>query len=101
MNRRGFLQLCLAAAAAPAIVRMESLMKLYVPQLPPIMLWGDGVTDDTVALQTWLDGGLVIKPDGTVFSGNILANGSYRIRSPLVIKRDSIIISNNFFRVTP
>lgn len=31
MNRRGFLQSCLALAAAPAIVRAESLMKIWVP----------------------------------------------------------------------
>ncbi len=31
MNRRGFLASCLALSAAPAIVRAESLMKLWVP----------------------------------------------------------------------
>jgi len=31
MNRRGFLQSILAIGAAPAIVRAESLMKLWVP----------------------------------------------------------------------
>ncbi len=31
MNRRGFLTSCLALSAAPAIVRAESLMKLWVP----------------------------------------------------------------------
>lgn len=31
MNRRGFLKAMLAAAAAPAFVKAESLMKLYVP----------------------------------------------------------------------
>ena len=30
-NRRGFFGAMLAAAAAPAIVRAESLMKIYVP----------------------------------------------------------------------
>ena len=30
-NRRGFLGAMFAAAAAPAIVRAESLMKIYVP----------------------------------------------------------------------
>jgi len=30
-NRRGFLGAIFAAAAAPAIVRAESLMKIYVP----------------------------------------------------------------------
>ncbi len=31
MNRRGFLSAILAAGAAPAIVRAESLMKIFVP----------------------------------------------------------------------
>jgi hypothetical protein len=30
-NRRGFLEAIFAVAAAPAIVRAESLMKIYVP----------------------------------------------------------------------
>lgn len=33
MNRRGFLQACLAAAAAPAIVRAGSLMRIASPRL--------------------------------------------------------------------
>ena len=32
MNRRGFLSALLAAGAAPAIVRAESLMKIVVPE---------------------------------------------------------------------
>lgn len=32
MNRRGFLGAILACGVAPAIVRAESLMKIYVPQ---------------------------------------------------------------------
>lgn len=32
MNRRGFLQSCLALAAAPAIVKAESLMPIWVPK---------------------------------------------------------------------
>lgn len=31
LTRRGFLKTCLALAAAPAVVRAESLMKLWVP----------------------------------------------------------------------
>lgn len=33
MNRRGFLQACLAAGAAPAIVRIGSLMSLSAPKI--------------------------------------------------------------------
>lgn len=34
MNRRGFLESIIAAAAAPAIVRADSLMKIIVPPAP-------------------------------------------------------------------
>jgi len=51
LKRRGFL---LGVMAAPAIVRSASLMPLYVP--PSIILYADGVHDDTRALQAWVDG---------------------------------------------
>lgn len=35
MNRRGFLQACLALAAAPAIVRASSLMQIRAPRTNP------------------------------------------------------------------
>lgn len=45
MNRRGFLQSCLALAVAPAIVRADSLMRiipqevmLFVPNSEPLLL---------------------------------------------------------------
>jgi hypothetical protein len=38
MNRRGFLAAMLGAAAAPAIVRAESLMKIVVPKQEIIVL---------------------------------------------------------------
>lgn len=44
MNRRGFLQSCLALAAAPAIVRAESIMRIWTPPqeivLPHLEFWG-------------------------------------------------------------
>lgn len=36
MNRRGFLGAILAGAAAPAVVKAESLMKIWVPPEPKI-----------------------------------------------------------------
>lgn len=60
MNRRGFLGALLAAAAAPAIVRAGSLMPVYVPRPSGLLtLWGDGVHDDTAALQAMLMGAAV------------------------------------------
>lgn len=44
MNRRGFLLSCLAAGAAPAIARSDSLMKLWTPKKELILpyMWGPG-----------------------------------------------------------
>ena len=65
MQRRSFLGALIAAAAAPAIVRADSLMPLYVPRPPK--LWGDGIHDDTAALQ-WLD-----PPDGPAVPADLTA----------------------------
>lgn len=35
MNRRGFLASILAAGAAPAIIKADSLMRLWAPTAPP------------------------------------------------------------------
>ena len=74
MNRRGFLTAMLAACAAPAIVRAESLMRIVVPTLAEIRLYGDGIHDDTDALQKIIDGAT-----GSI----ILPRGNYRITSTL------------------
>ena len=39
MNRRSFLTLGAAAIAAPAVVRFESLMPLWVPKPERIVVW--------------------------------------------------------------
>lgn len=52
MNRRGFLGACLAACAAPAIVRADSLMRIIpketviiipLPNLDVSTIWSDAV----------------------------------------------------------
>lgn len=73
MDRRGFLKAMLAAAAAPAIVRAESLMKIYVPPEPKLFVPEDsivqglefGTNDFTV--ETWIK-----KPEteGMIFGGD-------------------------------
>lgn len=52
-NRRGFLGALLAAAAAPAIVKAESLMPIWVPATPKIITpqWDMGSGDFT--METW------------------------------------------------
>lgn len=56
ISRRGFLGAMLAAAAAPAIVKTESLMRVVVPRPVLLTLWGDGVHDDAKALQDLISG---------------------------------------------
>lgn len=51
MNRRGLLGVILAAAAAPAIAMAAG----GAPQ-GAIILWGDGVHDDTPGFQALIDG---------------------------------------------
>lgn len=73
LHRRSLLTAALAALAAPAIVRADSLMRLPPRRLP--VLWGDGLHDDTAALQLLIDnarGQYVEFPPGT-----------YAISSPL------------------
>jgi hypothetical protein len=64
LSRRGFLGAMLAAAAAPAFVKASSLMPIYVPKQEVLTLWGDGVHDDSAALQALIDGKEVVRHDG-------------------------------------
>ncbi len=66
MLRRTFLTGIAGVIAAPAIVRASSLMP--VRTIPPT-LWGDGIHDDTAALQWLLNSGKPVK----------LVGGTYRI----------------------
>ncbi len=104
-TRRGFLGALLAASAAPAIVKAESLMKIWVP--PRLTLWGDGLHDDTAALQALLDGNPVramfngvaeVTPGGVV----VLSRGVFKTSAPLVVRGDTKArISDSHFRRAP
>lgn len=85
MNRRKFMGFLGLAVAAPAIVRAESLMKLYVP--PKIVIWGDGVHDDTEALQAFFDGGRIVDPYGREI-GDFLAGMHLKVSKTIHIKQD-------------
>lgn len=89
LGRRSFMGSILALAAAPAIVRADSLMRI-VP-IDTLVLWddvgiilyGDGVHDDTKALQALINGAAkVVRPDGTVH-GRRLIGGAYRVTDTL------------------
>ena len=84
IQRRGFLAAMFAAAAAPAIVRADSLMRVFVPKTGIVTLWGDGIHDDASALQYWLDGGRVYSPTG-VLQSSVLSGASLLISKTLVL----------------
>jgi hypothetical protein len=81
MTRRGFLGAMLAACAAPAIVRADNIMKVFVPPERGIILWGDGIHDDTGALEAF--------SAGESFEG-VLRNGNYLI-SRTIIPKGSVV----------
>jgi hypothetical protein len=95
MNRRGFLGGILAAGMAPMVASAGVLM----PVRPAaIILYGDGIHNDTLALQALFDGnkyvfdqrtGMYMEQSGTIR----LSHGSYIVSSPLVVKahRESLI----------
>lgn len=117
MNRRSFLGAMFAACAAPAIVRADSLMRI-VPMhtlidvteadIERIMhtLWGDGIHDDTLALQAALDGKSVVynsncnveMKNGVLY----LAGGTYLTSKPFDMSRSLRGISSaNPFTARP
>ncbi len=98
MNRRWFLGTMLALGAAPAIVRAESLMKIVVPKL--ILpnggytvglrrLYGDGIHDDTNALQAFFDGLAVVDNRTGLVLGDTLSLAQCKITSTIVLANRS------------
>ena len=81
INRRDFLKGLGLLAVAPAIVRFESLMPVRPIFHGNAILWGDGVHDDTFAMQTFINGGEVYSPEGKVITD--LSYGSYKITNTL------------------
>ena len=73
MDRRTFLKGMIAAAVAPAIVRADWIMPVR-SVTPHYILWGDGVHDDTMAFQAFVNGVEVYDPYG----GEIISNLSGR-----------------------
>jgi hypothetical protein len=89
LSRRGFLGAMLAAAAAPAIVKSDSLMRIVVPRPVLLTLWGDGVHDDAQAIQALVNGQSVMfgghefgpRPDGSIY----LPSGMFAMGAAAVI----------------
>lgn len=96
-TRRGFLGSLLALAAAPAIVRADSLMK--ITPIDRLILWGDGVHDDAAALQALIDGRSVIRRDGSIFhrdqdGGIILTSGTFAVGSTIILPASRVHVAD-------
>lgn len=88
LTRRTLLTGLGAIIAAPAIVRASSLMPVKAWRTMP-MLWGDGVHDDTAALQAFANGDVVMTFEGPMKAAELVAanralpGGLYRITSTI------------------
>lgn len=91
MNRRGFLGAILAAAAAPMVVRAGVLMPVKTLDVP-LVLWGDGIHDDSAALQALLDGKKVRDVSGAVRlvgDGLYVGGARFFLGSTVFVRADS------------
>ena len=91
LTRRGFRGAMLAAATAPAFVKADSLMRLAVPRgmtqtAGGLLIWGDGIHDDTAALKAYMRGERVVWASEPLspFTG-LMRGGTFRITSKLVL----------------
>lgn len=92
MLRRSFVAGLAALIAAPAVVKAADLMQL--PRRP--VLWGDGLHDDTAALQWVLDNA----PDGRVR----IPPGTYKTTAGLVVRKNVLMLNglnSKIMRVGP
>ena len=98
LSRRGFLGAMLVAAAAPAIVKSESLMRIVVPRPVLLTLWGDGMRDDAQALQALINGQSVMfggrefgpRPDGSIY----LPSGTFAMGAAAIVGPGSKLFGN-------
>ncbi|WP_156374691.1 hypothetical protein [Pseudorhodoferax sp. Leaf274] len=95
MKRRLFLAGAGLGLAAPAVVTASNLMRL-APL--PETLWGDGVHDDTGALQSLLDGRPVFSPSGEALPKFRLVGGTYRISGQITIRKPVLVTHNAFLK---
>lgn len=84
-SRRSFLH---GLFCAPAIVAASSIMPVKaILDLPP-QIWGDGIHDDTAALQWVLD-----RPSPHI------VRGVYRVTAPLTVRHDHTTIDGVRFNL--
>lgn len=97
MNRRQFFGRA-SAVAATAMLPARALVAL-LPAIP--ILYGDGVTDDTVALRAWGDGREVIDRHGRPVVD--LDGYRFSLRETLTItaNKHNVVIRNCWFDTAP
>lgn len=96
IHRRSFL---ISLLAAPAIVKVSSLDRVRGFIVPT--LWGDGIRNDTTALQAmadclpyFSDGKLIQRAPHEPFR---LLNGRYRITDTILVKNSDVLVSESVF----
>lgn len=85
-TRRGFLLGALAVLATPAIVRASSLDPIQdIYKVRTHTLWGDGIHDDGAAIDAYMRGLPIKRPNGdrieAIGRNPYLPKGAYRISS--------------------
>jgi hypothetical protein len=87
MKRRAFFQILAGAAIAPVLPKIALAM-------PAPFLWGDGIHDDSAALQALIDGAVVefsehVTPRGGWVAENVLQvpGGRFYLAEPLQLTR--------------
>jgi len=100
MNRRSFLK-SLAVVAAPYVITTAGVLMPVKKILAerPIILWADGVHDDTVALNSFLAGGKVYSPRGELLLGNTLRGGDYKVSDTIVFSANNMSMVNCFINI--
>jgi hypothetical protein len=89
-RRRFLLGAAVTVLATPSIVRAASLMPISVVPWRMPKLWGDGIHDDTAALQAIIDAGLPFPP------------GTYLTSNELVVRnKHGYTIANSTFIASP
>lgn len=91
MNRRGFFKALVATAviAAATSTRLGQTVFDVVKSGYRYVLHGDGVTDDTEALQALLDGEEVFTKEGRLLGD--IPSSAYRVSSALEITRRTVL----------
>ena len=103
MNRKNFIKTLIGATSLVAIPAI-GLAKPVAPTVP--VLYGDGIHDDTAALQAWFDGTpLRFAKEVLLLNGDTLFGKKFLISNTIVLKEnkvsrtvsDSDIIASNDF----